>query len=305
MTLTQLKYIIALSEWKHFAKAANRLYITQPTLSIQIHKLEEELGCMIFDRSKQPVEPTLIGKRIIEQARKVLLEAGKIKNIAQETGGTSIKGVLRIAVLPSIAPYLLPLFIPAFHKKYPNVQLKIREIHNYQILGRLKKDTSDLGITTANTVPNNYYKDNLYEEPIAVYIHPKHPLYQKKHIEITDIINESLILSEDGKNMLYYLQKGKTEKVPSFSEKEKNTVYQSVSIHTILNIIDKKGGITLVPKLATLLMDEEQKTHIRYFKTPAPKRQIVFLTQRGFQKYSLMDILKTEILEGVMPFLNT
>jgi len=299
MTLTQLKYLIAVDTHRHFGKAAEKCLVTQPTLSIQLQKLEEELQLMLFDRSKHPVVPTQEGVHIIEQARKVLSEAQKIKDLAQNTA-SEISGTLRMAVLPSLAPYLLPLFLRSFAKKYPKLHIEVVELHNYQLIGRLRQDRADVALTVAPLAVDGFYETPLFKEPIAVYLDPKYPLAAKKCISVNDVTISELLLTDDAKSMLnavISLQTSVEQKtVPTTAS---NLLYRSGSIETIRKIIEQEGGITLLPKLATFYMGERRQRFVRYFEAPQPSRQVILLTQRGFQKQRLLNLLQEEIMTAV------
>ncbi len=301
MTLSQLQYIIALHKHRHFGKAAERCNVTQPTLSIQIQKLEKELGILIFDRTKNPVVPTQIGEEFILQARNVLNEAKKLKNLASNKR-TSIRGQLRVAILPSLAPYLLPLFIGTFLEKYPEVALEIVELHNYQIFGRLRQDRADVAITIAPIGVEGFYQVPVFQEPIAVYLSANHSLATQKKLVINDIDLSECILTDDAEIMRQNIQQLQGKKTPippaSTSSNKNNLKYRSGSIESICRIIEQYGGITLLPYLATLYMSEWQQQFVRHFKTP-PHRQVIFLTQRGFEKQKLIGLLQEEILIGV------
>jgi len=296
MTLSQLQYIIALNKHRHFSKAAERCNVTQPTLSIQIGKLEKELGIVIFDRTKNPVVPTQEGELLLAQAHTVLEEAKKLKTLATNNR-TGISGELKIAVLPSLAPYLLPLFIGSFLEKYPNVQLEIVELHNYQIFGRLRQDRADVAITIAPIEVSGFYAMPIFQEPIAVYLGKQHPLAAKNKLSINDIDVSECILTDDAHSMGDSVEKlqGNRKGGKKSTSKPNNLKYRSGSIESICRIIEENGGITLLPYLATLYMGEKQKRFVRHFED-APHRQVIFLTQRGFEKQKMIDLLRVEIL---------
>ncbi|MEZ4886744.1 MAG: LysR substrate-binding domain-containing protein [Chitinophagales bacterium] len=297
MTLSQLQYIIALDKHRHFSKAAERCNVTQPTLSIQIQKLEKELEIVIFDRTKNPVVPTQEGEQLLAQAYRVLEETKKLKNLATDTR-TSISGRLRIAVLPSLAPYLLPLFIGSFLEKYPQVQLEVMELHNYQIFGRLRQDRADVAITVAPIEEEGFYEIPLFNEPIAVYLSPTHPLASKKTLAVEDVDLEECILTDDSHTMRQNIERLQRNKRDRKSTASSNLKYRSGSMESICRIIENYGGITLLPYLATLHKSDWEKQFVRYFEN-APHREVIFLTQRGFEKQKLIDLLGKEIMSGV------
>lgn len=307
MTLTQLKYILALHTHQHFAKAADKCGVTQPTLSMQIQKLEQELKIIIFDRTKHPVLPTQDGILLIEQARKVLQEAQKLNNVAINLR-EQLVGTLRIAILPSLAPYLLPLFVGKFARKYPNVQLHIMELHNYQLTGRLQQDRADVAITTSAVGVSGFYELPLFKEPIALYIASNHPLHSKQTISVCETPYNELILTEDTQDMcqsVLALCSLETARNIQANQQYSKIIYESGSVETIRKIIEHEGGITLLPQLAIFYIEEKNKHMVRYFEAPQPTRQVVLLTQRGFQKQRLIDALQQEILLNLPTELTT
>ncbi len=296
MTLSQLQYIIALNKHRHFSKAAERCNVTQPTLSVQIRKLEKELGIVIFDRTKNPVVPTQEGELLLAQAHTILEEAKKLKTLATNKR-IGISGQLKIAVLPSLAPYLLPLFIGSFLEKYPNVELEIVELHNYQIFGRLRQDRADVAITIAPIEVSGFYALPIFQEPIAVYLGKEHFLAAKNKLDINDVDVSECILTDDSHSMGDVIEKLQGNKKGGKKETSMsdNLKYRSGSIESICRIIERNGGITLLPYLATLYMGERQRKFVRFFED-TPHRQVIFLTQRGFEKQKMIDLLREEIL---------
>jgi len=299
MTLTQLQYIIALNRYRSFSLAAEKCSVTQPTLSIQIQKLEQELGIILFDRSKHPVLPTQAGKAIVLQSQKVWEETKRLKHLAQNIGDV-VQGHLRIAIHPSLAPYLMPLLLPRFTKAHPNVAVSVRELHNYQLLPRIQQDRADVGITVSPVNLAGFYEIPLFKEPIAVYVSSKHPLTAKKRLAITDVNLKELLLTDDGQGMgdtIAHIQQQSNKTVAVYKGETSlpKVQYRSGSVETMLKIIEKVGGMTLLPKLATYYMGKRQTQQVRYFANPQPKRQVVMLVQRGFEKQRLVDALHTAV----------
>lgn len=178
MTLTQLSYIVAVDRYRHFATAAEKSYVTQPTLSMQIHKLEDELGITIFDRSKSPVVPTEIGEKIIEQAQEMLKQAKHIEDLASLTED-ELHGTFRIGIIPTVAPYLLPLFLRNFREKYPNVRLVFEEVVTEKVLDLLDQDYLDIGVIATPAERGNIFEEDLYYEPFLGYVSKIIPLPKK------------------------------------------------------------------------------------------------------------------------------
>ncbi len=301
MNLSQLEYIVALQQYRNFSLAAENCHITQPTLSIQIQKLEQELGIIIFDRTKHPVVPTQEGLLLIEQAQNILQEIKQLQKLALNAREI-VKGTLRIAIHPSVAPYLLPLFLVPFSKNYPDIKIEIRELHTYQMVKRLQKDTADVGITLAPIATEGFYEIPLFKENIAAYLHPQHPLAKKECLKLSDINLQELLLTEETENMAHpiaALQENNTS-----PQKKAKIVYLSSSVETIRKIVEQQGGITLIPQLATHYMGNRRKEYVRPFEAPQPSRQIVMIVQRGFEKQRLIDVLQKSILQHLPPKLR-
>ncbi len=295
MTLTQLEYVLALDRERHFASAAAKCNVTQPTLSIQIGKLEDELGILVFDRTKNPVTPTETGLLLIEQAKVVIQESKKLNDIVINSR-EEVKGELSIAILPSLAPYLLPLFIDSFSRKYPDLRLTVRELHLYQIVGRLQNDSADVGIVVLPSEESGFYEIPVFEESIVLYLHPDHPLFEKERISKDDLYGHNMLLTSAHWNLL--------RNIPGLEEFSRvsgtgNIRYESASVETIRKVVERQGGLTLIPWLATTYMGERRKKYVRYFKDPEPKRQIGLLSQRGFHKQRMIDALKSAIIESL------
>jgi len=197
MTLVQLEYIIAVDTWRHFATAAAKCFVTQPTLSMQIQKLEEELGVRLFDRSKVPVVPTVEGVEIIQQARVVLKEAERLGEIVRERKGEMV-GELRLGILPTVAPYLLPLFLSSFLQQYPGIRLTVIELTTEAIVERLKKNLLDAGVLVTPLHEPGIFEQPLFYEEFVVYVSPAEPAYKKRYVLADDIDVRHLWLLEEG-----------------------------------------------------------------------------------------------------------
>jgi LysR family transcriptional regulator, hydrogen peroxide-inducible genes activator len=293
MTLIQLEYIIALDSFRHFGKAATSCNIAQPSLSLQVQKLEEELKTIIFIRNCSPIVPTETGAIIIEQAKKIIAEAGMIEQLVQQQKNT-IEGSLKIGIIPTLAPYLLPLFLLDFIKKYPAVKLHISELTTEKIIKRLNNATLDVGILATPLAHAELTEDVLFNEEFIAYVSKKEKVFAKKYILPADIDANRLWLAEEGHCLrtqtmnLCELQKSSTI--------EKHLEYETGSIETLKKFVEKNGGITLLPELATIDMNAGRKTMLRYFKSPAPAREISMVTIKGFVKTRLTGVLKECII---------
>ncbi len=297
MTLVQLEYIVALHTLKHFAKAAAHCHITQPSLSMQVQKLEKELGVPIFIRTN-PVTTTEAGQIIMEQAKKILAEAGMMHQLIEQEKGI-VGGSLKMGVIPTLAPYLLPQFIQAFTKAYPQVRLGIQELTTEHIVRQLKNGSLDAGILATPLHIADLKEDFLFNEEFVAYVSRSEKVFHKKYLLPKDIDVNSMWLLEEGHCLrsqvmnLCSLQKN--------ASIEKHLDYAAGSIETLKRFVDKNGGITLLPELATYDLLPEQKNMLRYFKNPAPVREISLLTLKTYSKTRLINLLKQTILDNLPP----
>ncbi|MCP9750746.1 hydrogen peroxide-inducible genes activator [Ferruginibacter sp. HRS2-29] len=296
MTLTQLEYIIALDTFRHFGKAAEKCFVTQPSLSMQVQKLEEELNVKIFSRNSIPVEPTEVGLLIIEQAKKILAESAYIRELIHDHKKI-ITGSIKLGIIPTLAPYLLPLFLHTFIKKYPDVKLSVSELTTDKILKRLRNGTLDAGIMATPLHEQGMMEEVLFQEEFVAYVSKKETLFRKKYLLPADIDVNKLWLLEEGHCLrsqvinLCALQKS--------AAMEKHFDYETGSIETLKRFVELHHGITLLPELATLGMPASRKQLLRYFKSPAPVREISMVTQKSFIKRNLVALLKSEIVAAL------
>ena len=292
MTFTQLQYIIALDIHRHFAEAALQCHITQPTLSMQVQKLEEELGTKIFDRSKQPVLPTEPGMEIIAQARKILSERDVLIDMI-DAKKDIIKGELKIGIIPTLAPYLLPLFIPSFTKKHQHIRLIVNELTTNYIISSLRQGKIDAGILVTPLNEKGIKEDVLFYEEMLAYVSSNNAVYKKHFVLPKDIDPEKLLLLHEGhcfRSQIIQLCELQKTRVNSHFE------YEAGSFETLRRMVELNDGITVLPELATLDMTAHQKNHLRYFKQPVPVREESIVTHRDFVKRKLIDEIKKEIL---------
>jgi LysR family hydrogen peroxide-inducible transcriptional activator len=302
MNLQQLEYIVAVDTWRHFSAAAEKCNVTQPTLSMMIQRLEEELDAKIFDRSKQPVVTTTVGAKIIEQARVILSETSQMKSIVYDHKHEA-SGELHIGIIPTVAPYLLPLFLNGFLSKYPKVRLKISELTTDQIILQLEKQQMDAAILATPLKNPSVKEDPLFYEQFVVYASPDEKMMKKKYLLAEDINVNHLWLLEEGHCL--------REQVVNLCElKRKETLlqnldYQAGSIETLRKMVDLNNGVTILPELALRDLSSKQKKNIRYFKPPAPVREISIVTYRYFVKYNLIELVKKEILKNIPAEMQT
>jgi LysR family hydrogen peroxide-inducible transcriptional activator len=301
MTFVQLEYILAIDTHRHFATAAEHCFVTQPTLSMQVQKLEDELGLKIFDRAKKPVIPTEAGVEIIEQARKILTEKNRIGEIIQQKKGI-LSGELRIGIIPTLAPYLLPLFVENFTRKYRQVKMIVQEMTTELLVMRLRQGRIDVGILVTPLQEKGIREDVLFYEELLAYVSDKNQLYKKQYVLAKDIDPNKLWLLEEGhcfrSQIVNLCELFKASREGSHFE------YEAGSFETLRRMVDLHDGITILPELATMDFTRQQMKLIRRFKNPAPTREVSIAVHRDFVKKRLVEVLKEEILRSIPPKLK-
>lgn len=296
MTFVQLEYIIAVDTWRHFATAAGHCYVSQPTLSMQIQKVEEELGVKIFDRSKQPVIPTEMGIELIEQARRIIAEKNRMDEIVKQKKGI-LSGELRIGIIPTLAPYLLPLFVQSFMKKYPQVKLVVNEMMTDMIITRLREGRIDMGILATPLQENGIKEYVLFYEELMAYVSKKNAAYKKTYVLPQDINPDKLWLLEEGH--CFRSQIVNLCELKRASRDSSPFEYEAGSIETLRRMVELNDGITILPELATMDMSSRQQNLIRYFKKPSPMREVSIVVHRDFVKKKLIEVLRHEIITSI------
>ncbi len=286
MTLQQLEYILALEKTRHFVRAAEMCNVTQPTLSAMIQKLEDELDCRIFDRSSHPVEPTEVGKIILHQAQVILFNVNQLKeNLVQEKG--SINGKLNLAMIPTVAPYLLPHFIDAFRKDYPGISLKINEMRTDIIIEQLLGAKIDMAILSTPLENPDILEVPLYYEKFVAYISPSESLYHFDQVSVINMHPENLWVLEEGhclRNQIFNFCDNRAH----------SSTYESGSIDTLVKIVDVNGGYTVIPELHIDLLSEQQKQNLRKI-TPDATREISLVIRQDYVREGMMNAVANSI----------
>ncbi|MFZ6025638.1 MAG: LysR substrate-binding domain-containing protein [Bacteroidota bacterium] len=294
MTLTQLEYMIAVDTYRHFVLAAEKCFVTQPTLSMQLQKLEEELGVKIFDRTKQPVIPTEIGARIIAQARVVLRESETIRQLINDEKDV-MTGELRIGIIPTLAPYLLPTLFKQVRSKYPQLELVIRETITEEVIHELKNNRLDCGLVVTPLNDPSIREDVLFYEELFVYVSRKNALYDKKYVLADDIDPNQLWLLEEGHCF--------RSQVLNLCELRKSGdlhfKYATGNIETLKRMVDKSNGLTILPELAIMEFNKTQMKLVKRLKDPSPAREVSLVTHRDHIKTKLIQTLKSEVVSMV------
>lgn len=303
MTITQLHYVLAVAEHQNFTKAAQKVFVTQPTLSMQIQKLEDELDVLIFDRSKKPIELTETGKKIVQQARNIVNESDRIQDIVDQQKGF-VGGLFRLGVIPTIMPTLLPMFLKAFIKKYPKVKLKIEELHTEAIIEKLQDGHLDAAIAATPLEIPNIKEQPLYYEPFVGYIPEGHRLNGKTKLEVEDLDLDDILLLEDGHcfkdGILNICKSTKAASDDHFQ-------LESGSFETLIKLANEDLGMTLLPYLHTLELKDQEKKNLRMFKEPSPAREVSLIYNKSELKMQIIEALRATIagvVKGAITFQN-
>ena len=296
MTFTQLEYIIAVDTCRHFSMAAEQCFVTQPTLSMQIQKLEAELGTKIFDRSKHPVIPTESGEEIIKQARVIIHEVKMMHQSVKDKQGL-VEGELKIGIIPTLAPYLLPLFLQSFLTRYPDIKIKVKEMTTEMLVENLKSGRIDAGLLVTPLQDNSIIEYPLFYEELVAYVSKSNAAFKKNYVLADDIDLRELWLLEEGhcfRSQIVSLCELKRQ-----SNVQSHFEYEAGSVETLRKMVEMNKGITILPELATMDFSVKQQNMIRHFKSPAPVREVSLVTHRNYVKKKLVDVLKEEVLKSL------
>lgn len=297
MNIQQLEYIVAVDNYRHFSKAAEASFVTQPTLSMMIQKLEDELGVRLFDRTQTPIEPTDIGRKVIDQARVSIAQIHQIKEIVDEEKGV-IKGAFRLAIIPTVSPYLLPTLMQTHREQNNDIRLIISEMTTNQILTGLAKGSIDGGILATPLHDERMKERPIYYEKFFAYVSPNERfLYAKTSLEETDLKGAKLWLLDEVhcfRSQILNICNLKTK-----SGSNSAFTYEAGSIETLINIVDNNNGITVIPEMALSHLTETQKENVRFFKNNKPVREISLITRKDFLRERLIDIIEEEIKMSV------
>lgn len=287
MTLQQLEYIIALDKTRHFVRAAEMCGVTQPTLSAMIQKLEDELDCRIFDRSSHPIVPTEVGTMILQQAQVVMFNVHQLKeNVLTQKG--SVAGSLSLAIIPTVAPYLLPELITLFRRDYVDISLKISEMRTETIIEKLHSAEIDMAILSTPLDDPKILEVPLYYEKFVAYISPNEPLYLQDEVSTNDMQLDHLWVLEEGhclRNQVFNFCKNKTH----------SAIYEAGSIDTLVKIVDRNGGYTVIPELHINLLTDVQKQHLRKIVRPEATREIALVIRHDYVREGLMNAVANSI----------
>lgn len=292
ISLQQLEYIVAVDTYRHYVTAAEETFVTQPTLSMQIKKLEEQLGITVFDRSKQPIVPTDLGRLIIEQARTILNQTKQIEEIIKNHNEV-VGGEINLGVIPTLAPYIIPKFAGELLRKYPDVGLNIKELMTHEIIQELKNETLDVGLIVTPIKDKGLFYNSLFYEEILLY---SDDINKKKYLSFKQLPTESMWLLSHGhcfRNQMVNLCQIATE------QQHLNFKYESGSLETLKKMVDQEGGATLFPELAVLELNKKDSAKVVHIGEEHPYREVSLVFTRSQVKTKLIEILGNEIKEAV------
>ncbi len=294
--IQQLEYIVALDNFRSFSLAAQHCHVTQPTLSMQVKKLEEDLSINIFDRSRKPLIPTLLGEEVLSQARKILTEVSILNELVSEQN-KGLSGTLSIGIIPTLAPYLVPLFIGSYLKEYPDVEVKIQEIKTEEIISALKKEQIDLGILATPLEIQGLHEIPLFYEKMISYVDQSLVNRYSNKIGIQEILEHKVWLLSQGncfRNQVFNLCA-----IDQIAYKDLKLKYESGSIEGLMRLVDQEGGVTLVPELATLDFSEEKLDQLKFIGETPPVREISVVVGRKTLKRKLIESLQATIVASL------
>ncbi|MFL2586666.1 MAG: LysR family transcriptional regulator [Flavobacteriaceae bacterium] len=290
MTITQLKYCIAVAEFRNFTSAAKHVYVTQPTLSMQIQKLEQELDLKIFDRTQKPIALTAVGEKIIQQAHLIVAESERIQDVIQQEKGV-IGGSFKLGIIPTVMSTLLPLFLQTIIKAYPKLILEIEEMATQQIIENLEKGSLDAGIAATPLDYDHIMEKPLYYEPFMVFA-PKHSeLNKEKKINASMLKNEKVLILKDGhcfRNSALNICKIMHEVPLPFEIKSGN-------FETLVQLSEEGLGITLLPYLYARKLSDRQQVNLKSFESPEPAREVSMIYHQRKLKLHIIEALHDKI----------
>ena len=301
MTITQLQYVLAVAEYQNFTLAAEKSFVTQPTLSMQVQKLEDELDILIFDRSKKPITITEVGAKIVAQAKNIVNEANRIKDIVDQEKGF-IGGEFTLGIIPTIMPTLLPMFLKTFIKKYPKVNLIIKEQNTENLIRNLQDGHIDAAIA-ATPLEIEYIKERpLYYEPFVGYVPPNHRLGKTVELTPEDLEISDVLLLRDG----HCFREGVINLCnTSKNHQDEHFQLQSGSFETLINLSNEGLGMTLLPFLNTIELDAKKKQNLKFFKNPSPAREVSLIYHKSELKIQITEALYdviASVVRGAIAF---
>lgn len=292
MTIQQLQYVVALDTYKHFVKAAESCFVTQPTLTLQVKKLEEEISLVLFDRSTQPLEVTPMGKVFVQKARRILREVEELKELVNNDRN-QIDGTFTLGIIPTLSPYLLPLFIKDFIDEHPNTKLIVEELQSHEMIEMIKHRELDLGLLATPIDEADINETPIFYEPFLVYADTENDLLKQSKLDKTNLKPEGLWTLKKG-----HCFRNQTLNICDLasSERHRNFEIDGGSIEVLKKMINEISGYTLIPELS--YNEETDSNQIVKFHDPQPVREISIISHKHFNKELLITELRKSILKN-------
>jgi len=291
MTIQQLQYVLSLEEERNFQRAADKCFVSQPNLTMQLKKLETEIDIQLFDRSKKPLVPTAAGEHFIQKARLILREIDELKQLVSDKK-EDISGTFKVGIIPTLAPYLLPLFLPDFVRNYPDTRLEIQELKSSQIIDMLEKGTLDAGILSTPLSSKALREVPLFYEPFLAYLSPDSPLIEKNMISQEEIAHETLLLLSEG----HCFRNQALNICGTTSLNQQSVHIESGSIEALKGLVNQGMGATLVPKLS---VGESEQAQVVRFEKPQPVREISLVVHSSFPRERLIEVIRDGIQDSI------
>jgi len=296
MTLQQLEYIVALDYERGFVKAANRMFVSQPTLTMQVKKLEEEVGFLIFDRSAKPLASTRLGEQFLQKARHIIREVKELKAMVSHETET-VAGEYKIGIIPTLAPYLIPRFLPGFANAYQDIRMNILEMQSEHLIRDIKNDQLDIGIMATPTGERQIREIPLFNEPFLGFFPKGHPLLKNELINPVELDIDDILLLDEGhcfRNQSLHICKKENKQV-----QHKNPIeFHTGSIETLKKLVLNGMGYTLVPELS-VLDDKKNTGSFKRFHEPEPSREISMIVHNSFSRERMIEVLRNAIISNI------
>lgn len=299
MTLQQLRYLLALDDHRHFGQAAAACFVAQPTLTTQLKKLESHLGAQLFDRKANPVCPTPLGAKVIAQARVIMAEVSGLEALmSAETN--SLAGTYRLGIIPTLAPYLLPLFIQSFTERFPEIRLVIKEMQSEQIMEGLRRNQLDLGLLVTPLEEKQLREIVLFYEPFLIYASPEEDILQQTPLLPDHVQQKDLWILEQGhcfRNQVLNLCAYHGNAAGAEVRQGKSFTFQAGSIETLKNLVRNNLGYTIIPEMSVNPVLDAQL--VKRFAEPQPAREVSLVVNKTFAREQLLVELRKAILEVI------
>ena len=294
MTIIQLEYLLAVANFGSFSVASEHCFVTQPSLSMQIKALEEELGVMLLDRSKKPVVPTEAGEAVLAQVRETLREFHTIKEVVQQLKG-EVSGKIRLGVIPTIAPYLLHRFVPEFVQRYPKVEIEVREMKTADVIEALNRDHIDVALVAGGTCGDGFIEYEIFDDKFYAYVSPRNSLYNKSNVRFEDIKISELVLLSSGNCMRDQV----IELCQARNALPSRYTFESGSLDTLMRMVDCTSCMTIIPEMALEFIPQSRRNRVKSIAKGATSRRVALAVSRTYVKLSIVEALCKTIMECV------